>query len=52
METLQEIKELTKEEIKLQEKKKNNIKLYKIYRNNIFILNNRKRNFTSTSITI
>lgn len=32
METLQETKELTKEEIKLQEKKKNNIKLYKIYR--------------------
>ena len=32
METLQETKEITKEEIKLQEKKKNNIKIYKIYK--------------------
>lgn len=32
METLQETRKLTKEEIELQEKKKNNIKLYKIYR--------------------
>ena len=32
METLQETKEITKEEINLQEKKKNNIKIYKIYK--------------------
>ena len=32
MEVLRETKELTKEEIKLQEKKKKNINLYKIYR--------------------
>ncbi len=32
METLQETKELTREEIQLKEKKENNIKLYKIYR--------------------
>ena len=32
METLQETKEITKEEIKLQEEKKNNIKIYKIYK--------------------